>query len=166
MVQFQLAGSEDAETLAVIRQRAWDSAYRGIYADERIDCFDYAAHAARFRKQINDPALALYCIMDEACIVGFFSLYMPEVPAYKQFPVCLNSLYLLPAYQRKGIGRQVMDFTRAWCRARGCRGFYNSCNLHNHKAQAFYEAMGGVLGEIDDGYDDPGADQCYYEYTV
>lgn len=166
MVQFQLAGLEDAETLAVIRQRAWDSAYRGIYADEMIDRFDYAGHAARFRAQINNPALTLYCIHDNGCVVGFFSLYILEVAEYKQFPVCLNSLYLLPEYQRMGIGRQVMTFTNTWCRARGYRMFYNSCSLHNRKARAFYEAMGGVLGEIDGGYDDPGADQCYYEYTV
>ena len=166
MIQFRPAASDDAETLAVIRQRAWDSAYRGIYADALIDHFDYAAHARRFRAQIKNPAVTLYCIHDGNRMVGFFSIYVPEQPEYKQFSVCLNALYLLPEYQHMGIGRQVMAFLTTWCRERNYRAFYNSCNLHNHQARAFYEAMGGILGEIDAGYEDRGADQCYYEYTV
>lgn len=165
-MQYRLAKPAVANTLAEIRHSAWNSAYRGIYADELIDGFDFAEHAQRFLRQMEAPEVVIYTVQNGDCIIGYFSIYVPKTPEYKQFSVCLNSLYLRPEYHRRGIGRDVMEFVKAWCRERKYTAFYNSCNLHNQKARAFYEAMGGVLGEIDGGYDDPGADQCYYEYTV
>ena len=60
MVTFRLAGSEDAKKLAEIRCKSWKSAYRGIYPDEMLDCFDFAGHEKRFRKQIQDAQTAVF----------------------------------------------------------------------------------------------------------
>ena len=98
--------------------------------------------------------------------VGFFVISEQTTPFYHDFPVCLNALYLIPAYHRRGIGRRMMDFAREWCRNLGYDRFFLSCSLYNHRARAFYEAMGGHLGDIDGGNDDPGADVCYYEFWV
>lgn len=164
MIVVRLAVPEDAPVLAKVRQKAWDSAYRGIYPDELIDGFDYKVHAEKFRKQITSGNSEVYVIADEDVPVGY--LVMGKTDWYKDFSACLRSLYLIPEYHRRGIGRKMMEFAKEWCRQRGYRSFFNSCNLHNQGARAFYEAMGGALGDVDDGNDDPGSDQCFYEYYL
>ena len=164
MITLRLASPGDASVLAEIRRLSWESAYRGIYPDELIDNFDYAAHAEKFRKQMARSDTEVYVILDGDTLVGYCTV--GEADWYKDFPVCLHSLYLVPAYHRKGIGRHIMEFVKDWCRQKGYGSFFNSCNLHNHGARAFYEAMGGILGDVDDSNADPGADQCYYEYHL
>ena len=113
-----------------------------------------------------EPGKDVYILEDGGAAAGFFVISAPETPLYKDFPVCLNALYLIPEYHRQGIGRRMMGFAADWCRARGFDRFFLSCSLHNRPARAFYEAMGGALGEIDGGNEDRGADVCYYEFQV
>lgn len=164
MVQYRLACPADAEALSVVRQRSWTDAYRGIYPDAMIDQYDYESHARQFLRQMEQTDREIYVVEDGARVIGYFSIGTADW--YRDIPVCLHSLYLLPEYHRRGIGTHIMKVAADWCRQRGYSTFFNSCNPHNRKAMAFYKAMGGILGEMDDGYDDPGADQCYYEYTV
>ena len=97
MVTFRLAGSEDAKKLAEIRCKSWKSAYRGIYPDEMLDCFDFAGHEKRFRKQIQDAQTAVYVIQSGGRAVGYVTLSRRE--GYKGFNVCMDSLYLMPEAQ-------------------------------------------------------------------
>ena len=166
MVTVRLAEPADAPELARVRRRSWESAYRGIYPDEMLDNFDYDAHAERFLKNMAEACKDVYILEDEVQAVGFLVISAPEQPLYKDFPVCLNALYLLPEYHRQGIGRRMMGFAADWCLQRGFDRFFLSCSLHNHRARAFYEAMGGVLGEPDGGHADRGADTCYYEFEI
>lgn len=164
MFRIDLAEAKDAPVLAEIRQKSWENAYRGIYSDHLLDDYDIDAHAGRFLEQMENPTVEVYLISRDGKPVGYLTL--GHSGKYRDFPACLHSLYLVPACHRTGIGRYAMDFVKQWCKNNGYNRVYNSCNLHNHSARAFYEAMGGVLGQIDDGYDDPGADQCYYEYYL
>ena len=166
MATIRLAKTEDSEVLAAIRQRAWDSAYRGIYPDKLIDEFDYNAHAVRFQQQIKQENVWVYAVQSGDSPVGFFVIGTANPSSYKEFNVCLHSLYLLPEYQGKGIGRAAMEFIGDWCREKNYTQFYNSCNPHNQKAMAFYKAMGGVIGFRDIRNDHPAKDQVYFEYRV
>lgn len=164
MVTFRLAGSEDAKKLAEIRCKSWKSAYRGIYPDEMLDCFDFAGHEKRFRKQIQDAQTAVYVIQSGGRAVGYVTLSHRD--GYKNFKVCMDSLYLVPEAQGRGIGRAAVEFVREQCREMGYSKFYHSCNPHNHRACAFYAAMGGQVGDRDDHNQDPAWDQWYYEYRL
>lgn len=46
------------------------------------------------------------------------------------------------AYQRRGVGRELMDFMEADARARGFSGIELDMWTFNESAQAFYEALG------------------------
>lgn len=166
MATIRPAGIEDASILSIIRQKAWDSAYRGIYPDEVIDDFDYETHTARFLRQINAENVWVYAIVEDDTLVGFTVIGMAIPAVYRDITVCLHSLYLLPKYQGKGIGKSVMEFVRNWCKEKGVFRFYNSCNPHNRRAMAFYYAMGGIIGLRDACNDSPAEDQVYFEYTV
>ena len=166
MTTFQIAQTQDAGRLANLRRRSWEAAYRGIYRDELLDGYDMEEHTARILRQIENPDYRVYVIESDGVAVGFLMFSRWDTPLYKNFPVCLNALYLVPEAFRQGIGRQAVNLTSDWCRENGYDSFFLSCSLHNRRARAFYEAMGGVLGDVDGGHTDRGADTCYYEYYL
>ena len=166
MITIRPALPADAPALARVRRQSWESAYRGIFRDELLDDFDYEEHTHRLLRNMAEPGKDVYILEDGEIAVGFLVISAPETPLYRDFPVCLNALYLIPAYHRRGIGRRTMAFAENWCRQRGFDRFFLSCSLHNYRARAFYEAMGGRLGEIDSGHTDRGEDTCYYEFEV
>lgn len=51
----------------------------------------------------------------------------------------LDGLFVEPSFQRRGIGRTLVDFCAAWARARGSAALHVTGNPH---ACAFYEANG------------------------
>lgn len=164
MIVFHRATAQDIALLGQTRQRAWDATYRGIYPDTQIDCFDYATHRKKDERRIAEQTVFL--MMDGDTCAGYF--YYGTFPhgRYKDFTLCLNSLYILPPYQRRGLGRRVFDWMREVCRARGEEKFFCGCNCHNEKAQAFYRKMGGVVGCVDGGHDNKAEDQLYFEFYV
>ncbi len=52
--EFVPAKASDAATISALRQRIWDTTYRGIYRDDVIDDFDYDRHQQRDLKKISD----------------------------------------------------------------------------------------------------------------
>ena len=161
-VEFRRASPEDARLLAETRRRAWDTTYRGIYPDAMIDEYDLEAHTARDAARIADPANAVFLAMDGAECVGYFTYGPYTYGRYKDFALCLNSLYFLPGYRRMGLGRRAFAQLTEFCRERGIQKFFCGCNCHNLPAQAFYRAMGGVVGAVHGGHADRAEDQMYF----
>ena len=166
MVKFRLAKPADAPILTATRQKVWDATYRGIYPDEMIDDYAFAAHLARDEKRIADPRSTVWLAMDGNACVGYLYVGPCGYGQYKDFDFCLNSLYFLPPYQGMGLGRRALELTVAECRSRGFDKFFCGCNAHNHRARAFYEHMGGVLGAQSVGHENKAEDQVHYEFYV
>ena len=74
--------------------------------------------------------------------------------------------YLLPPYQHMGLGRRIFAQVRQAARERKLDSFFCGCNVHNLPARRFYEKMGGVVGEIDDGHENLAEDQMYFEFCT
>ena len=165
-VTFQIAAEADAPILAATRQRVWAATYRGIYPDEMIDAYDLDFHTARDRKRICDPDNTVWLAMDGADCVGYLYVGPCGYGPYKNFEFCLNSLYFLPAYQDRGLGKQAFVLTRTECARRGFHKFFCGCSAHNQKARGFYEHMGGVLGRQSLGHENRAEDQVYYDFYL
>ncbi len=165
-VEFVKVGPEAAELMATTRQKVWASTYRGIYKDSKIDHYDVSFYARRDRKRMEDPAQTFFLAMDQGKCVGYFHYGPPHIPPYKDFVLCLNSLYFLPEYRGQGLGARVFDHLRRVCRERGLSKFFCQCNCYNYPAQTFYVKMGGILTVCDDGHEDRGEDQLTYEFYL
>ena len=164
MIVFHRATEKDIPILSETRRRAWDATYRGIYEDAMIDNFDYETHHRKDAVRIAEQSVFL--MKDGDNCAGYF--YYGAFPAgcYKDFALCLNSLYILPPYQAKHLGTRVFAWMREVCRLRGIDKFFCGCNVHNPKAQGFYRKMGGVVGRIDDGHAQKSEDQMYFEFYL
>lgn len=163
---FRIAVPADAPVLTQTRRKAWESTYRGIYPDEMIDQFDFAYYLAKDEKRIADPDQLVFLLMDAERCGGYLCMGPPAYGPYKDFRFCLNALYLLPAYQGLGYGRQAFALAAEECRRRGMQKFFCGCNAHNLKARSFYGHMGGHLGRARLGHKNRAMDQVYYEFTL
>ena len=163
-ISFCRAQAQDAALLSRTRQKAWDACYRGIYPNARIDQYDFAAHEKCDLARILSAEQQVFLMMDATSCAGYFYYGPPEHGAYRDFVLCLNALYILPAYQHRGLGRRVFGHVSNVCRERRLAGFFCGCNLHNLPARRFYEARGGKIGQISAGHACRADDQVYYEF--
>ncbi len=124
--------AEEAEDLARMRQRCWDSTYRGIYPDAMIDNFDLAWHCRQDRRRMEDPGFRVCWIQTGGHRAGYLIFRLGK-------PLWLQSLYLLPEYRRRGLGRAAL------ARLGAMGEFFCQCDPENHPALAFYREMGGVI---------------------
>lgn len=158
------ATAEDAPRITNTRRLVWEQTYRGIYPDHKIDQYDYDYHLNRDVKLLSDPQHHYFLFVDGDCCVGYFSYGPYNYGTYKDFKLCLNSLYVLDGYKGRGLGKlafvQLCDYTRQ----KGMDRFFCGCNVHNLKAQGFYRHMGGVPGQISTGHADKSEDIIHFEF--
>lgn len=152
--------------IAATRQKAWAATYRGIFPDEAIDQFDFAWHIARDEARLAKPDFFYYLVMDGESCVGYLSFGVIPAGSYRDFRFRLQSLYLLPAYQGKGLGRRLMEIAFDACREMGFGKLCWDCSPHNTNAVAFYWHIGGRIIDTDTGHENRQEDGCTFEYYI
>jgi GNAT superfamily N-acetyltransferase len=167
MVEIRLARPEDAPAIARVHVAVWQTTYRGLIADALIDEVAFAQRAAMWGDILTaytetHPVLVAEDFGVGVCGFGNAGpLRGEDVLGYSgEF----KTLYLLPAYQRRGIGRAMLSRLAALLIERGHDAAL-AWVLASNPACGFYESMGGVLcaqrlGE-DEGEGDSPADLAY-----
>ena len=137
---------DDAASIARVRAESWRATYRGIVPDAYLDSIDTAEWAERQHRAMEQQPADLVALVAEVRgdVVGWV-VGGPNRDAAYDYAGELYAIYLLPEYQRVGIGTQL---TVAIARSLVSQGF-NSMILwvleENHPARRFYEARGGTL---------------------
>src|SRR6187551_901882 len=54
----------------------------------------------------------------------------------------VEGVYVVPAWRRRGVARQLFDAIADWARARGCRELASDALLENETSQRAHKAMG------------------------
>ena len=161
MIHFHKAVPENALTIIETRQKCWDATYRGIYPDDVIDNFDYAWHLRAEQKRLSNPNFHCWMVMDDMTCAGYVSCGPVKDGRFR-----LHSLYLLPAYQKKGLGRRMFEMVKAFCKESGYSQLHLDCHPENKNALAFYQHMGGIVSVFDTGHENKQEDSCTIEYWV
>lgn len=165
-IELRRCEAEDALLLAKTRLQVWNQTYRGIYPDEMLDAYDLKFYADRDRQRIENPAHHYYLYLDGNECVGYFSFGPCNFGSYKDFTLCLNSLYIRQDYKGLGLGRLAFDTIRQYAREQGNHKFFCGCNIHNLPAQEFYRHMGGVVGNISGGHENRAEDIIHFEFHI
>ena len=166
MIELKKASFEDACLITTTRRSVWEQTYRGIYPDEMIDCYDYDHHLQRDESRILSPQHHHYLFMDDKDCVGYFAFGPANYGPYKDFSLCLNSLYICDGYKGHGLGKKAFSVMREYAASRGISKFFCGCNVHNEKAQAFYRHMGGVEGLLSTGHENRSEDIIHFEFYL
>lgn len=158
-VSFVPAKASDAVTISTLRQRIWNTTYRGIYPDAVIDGFDYDRHLQRDLQKISSPSFTVYLIKAGDEDIGYLIFQDTDTGVW------LRSLYVLREYQRRGIGRQAFSVLKDHCREKEINRFFCNCSPHNENAMRFYLRMGGVVTETDTGHENRQEDGVVFEFS-
>ena len=137
-VEFVLAKAGDAVTISTLRQRIWDTTYRGIYPDTVIDDFNYEWHQQRDLKKISDPSFTVCLIKYGDEDIGYF------VFQHSGSGVWLRTLYVLREYQHRGIGKQAFAILKDYCREKGIDGCYECDGLESCEKGFYIPANDGA----------------------
>ena len=165
-IVFKSADVGDAPVLARLWRETRDETFRGIYSDENLARFDYAESERMLADMIREDGEELYFIECGGMPAGYFGYGKSTYDILPPDSICLTLLYLLRAFQRRGIGARAVEHVREYCRSTGRDRFYNGCNLHNENAVRFYRAMGGrVIGWCTCG-GNKAKDQLVFEHLV
>ena len=159
-IDFVPAKTSDAATIGALRQRIWDTTYRGIYPDAVIDDFKYDWHQQRDLEKISDPSFTVYLIKYGDEEIGYFFFQ------HARSGVWLHSLYVLQKYQHRGIGKQAFSILNDFCREKGIGRFSCNCSPHNENAMRFYQRMGGAVIKTDTGHENKQEDGVIFEFNV
>ncbi|MBQ2795324.1 MAG: GNAT family N-acetyltransferase [Oscillospiraceae bacterium] len=158
-VGFEFVKESEAHLLSEFRQKVWATTYRGIYPDEIIDNFDFDFHDKRNLLWIKSEDFLVYFISADGEKAGYLILQ-------KKDPFYVQSLYLLPEFRGKGIGKKVFEFIRVFCKEHGKTHFYLGCHPQNKKALGFYAAMGGTITARDENHENNRENNVKIEFDV
>ena len=161
-IKIVVATVDMCRDLAQVKRSVWETTYRGIYPDSKIDGFDIDKEAEKFERLVGRADINLYGIVAEDNLIGYMAWGKnPRYPDGDSNEIVLLSI--LKDYQGKGIGGQVFEYAKGKLKDKGDH-FTLYCNKYNLPAQAFYEKMGCEVISVDDDHLDKSIPQIKYIY--
>lgn len=151
MLTFVNAGGENVADLGYLHATVWHQTYKGLASDSFLERFTPERRTAVFRKVIETSTEHFIIAYLEGKPVGFVICKSTEQAGIGE--VC--AIYLLREVQRKGYGREMMDYAINLLQNEGCRELILWVLEKNTQARGFYEKYGfepdGGRQEIDLG---------------
>lgn len=155
-IHLRRATAADAQAIAEVRVEAWRTTYRGMIPDAYLDNMRVADSAEQWQTILMALAdqdanadlkpTAKVCVFvaeSEGRVIGFVSGAMLAVPKCGMRAE-LTAVYLLPAWQRCGIGRRMVQKLVRTLQALGASDLLVWVLAENYSARHFYERLSGV----------------------
>ena len=141
----------DAAGIARVHVNSWRSTYRGIVPDQVLDSLSLERREQYWHDLLTDPKnqdINLVADVPPVGVVGFASAGKERTG---EFPYQgeLYAIYILKAYQGRGVGRQLVEAIVLRLQEQGLTSMMVWV-LKDNLFRAFYEALGGQeVGEQD-----------------
>ncbi len=96
-----------------------------------------------FERMARYPDYGLYVAECAGAVVGTFALLVMDNLGHRGAPsAVIEDVAVAPAWQRRGVGRMMMDHAMRLCAEKGCYKLVLSSSLARAGAHAFYQALG------------------------
>lgn len=155
----------DCKKLSLLKREIWETTYRGIYPDEKIDNYNYIKNEKKFKNFIDDPNQQLYVATINNEIIAYIEFGKP-FRQFENYEQEIGLFYIKKDYQRRGIGKKLFELAFNYIKNTGVNNFFISCHKYNFNAQKFYKKMGGNIIKIDKDSDNNGLPQIKFEYKI
>lgn len=161
----RLANIEDCKKLSLLKREVWETTYRGIYPDSKIDNYDFSKQEEKFKNIILDNTKTLYVVELNNKLIAYIEFGTPLRP-YKDYSQEIGLFYILKDYQNQGLGRNLFNIAYNEIKKNGATNFFISCHKYNLNAKIFYEKMGGTLVDIDEDNENGNCPQVKFHYDI
>ncbi|GIN86576.1 acetyltransferase [Heyndrickxia sporothermodurans] len=138
---------KDIKQLATVHYESWISTYKGIFSKETIEKRTYETVLEQWRPRLENKAVNYQCFLAETAkgeIVAFAECGKERTEKYGVDGE-LYTIYMLEAYQGKGIGKSLFYEVVEFLKEKGFQSFMLWVLKDNHSARRFYEKLGGEL---------------------
>ena len=146
-ISFREAAVSDCLAVARVHVQSWRESFAGIVPQTFLDKMSVKERARAFEAGFSADGYKMY--VAEAAgrgLVGFADFGEPREPA-GAFEGELYAIYLLPEFQRRGIGERLFNLGVDFLTGSGKNSMYLLA-LEVSPYRAFYEKMGGrVFGK-------------------
>ncbi|HOA79500.1 MAG TPA: GNAT family N-acetyltransferase [Defluviitaleaceae bacterium] len=86
----------------------WETTYRGIYSNEKLDKYDIDLNENKFKDIIKQQSQKLFVVLNDSQIIGYVSCGKIMRP-FNKYTHDIGLLYLSKEYQGKGIGLNLFQ---------------------------------------------------------
>jgi len=160
-MKIRIATDENCRDLSILKRRVWETTYRGIYPNEKIDKYDIDLNENKFKDIIKQQSQKLFIVLYDSEIIGYMSCGK-IMRAFNKYTHDIGLLYLLKEYQGKGIGSILFQFAKNQLKNQGVTEFIVSCNKYNLSAHQFYVKMDGKIIKVDEDNEDKSIPQVKF----
>ena len=146
-MQVRVATLEDAEAVAGVHVRSWQSAYRGLVPDADLDSLSVEGRReawSRILAETDLPRTGTFVLTDGLEVIGFAHVAPTRDDDLRDSTGEVTGIYVAPSAWGRGGGRQLMEAARANLKAAGFATAALWVLEANHRARAFYERQGWV----------------------
>jgi ribosomal protein S18 acetylase RimI-like enzyme len=141
----------DAAGIARVHVNSWRTTYRGIVPDQVLDSLSLERREQYWHDLLSDPKNQDINLVADAPPVGVVGFASAGKERTGEFPYQgeLYAIYILKAYQGRGVGRQLVEAIILRLQDQGLTSMMVWV-LKDNLFRAFYEALGGQeVGEQD-----------------
>lgn len=133
--------------------KTWQDTYSHIMPVDFLNTLDVDALHERFKKNppiicnqnSNDVAFVFLVAKNGDEVIGHVKGPLGHQKGFDGFDSFLMALYVLPEYQRDGIGLKLFEAFKQEVQKRGAKNMYCGCLKENTKGRKFYEKNNGIL---------------------
>ena len=133
----------DAAAIAKVHVDSWRTTYKDIVPHDFLKNMTYEK-----RKRLWESVLLEGCVFvaenGEGQIIGFVTGGRERSGEYEDFQGELSTLYIVDAYQRRGLGKRLVKTLIEEIEALGFSSMVVSV-LEKNESKRFYEALGGQV---------------------
>ena len=143
------ATAADAQDLAHIHIEGWRVSYAGLVEQAFLDGLDTGKRASDWAKWLAEGTEALVAHDTDGNPAGFISFNRLMTPPPGMSPVRplytseILAIYILPAYWRQGLGKQLMKAAAARLKEKKHKSLCLWVLEKNSRGNAFYKSLGG-----------------------
>jgi GNAT superfamily N-acetyltransferase len=138
------AGPADAEALGRVHVRAWRETYPGLLPGHYLERMSPKLHARRFQQDLMRAMPGRATLLAEGAegAIGYAHGVLLSGPG-RVADAEVETLYVLRAAQRSGVGRGLLTACARVLKAEGAASLMLFVLTGNEPARRFYERLGG-----------------------
>ncbi len=146
-MQIRRAQLDELPILENLARQIWPTTYAHIISQEQINFMLDWMYSFPALKQQQEEGHEFYIIANEGTDIGFMALeWIHDTQQNGSVQLKINKLYVLPAFQGKGIGRALVEKAMARAAETQCEAIFLQVNKAN-EAKNFYLKLGFHIRE-------------------